>query len=95
MKYKHSEIEKDIQNLMESDRVDKYYLYSLLCSTITENDETATKLARKVLDKDIKSILDKIQSLFQRTDANFKSVEDRTDIDILIDWLLHINSDEF
>lgn len=94
-KFKYSDIEADVQEIMETERIDRFYLYQLMVAQATENDETATKLARKVLQKDIESMLSKIQSLFQREDANFKSTEGRTDIDILIDWLLHINPDEF
>lgn len=94
-KYKHSELEKQIQEIKESDKVDKYYLYSQMIADITEDDETATKLARKVLNNDISNILEKIQSLFQRETANCCKVKGKTNIDILIEWLEYINPDEF
>lgn len=94
-KFKYSDIERDVQELMKSDRIDRFYLYQLMVAQAISNDDTATKLARKVLQKDIENILNKIQSLYQREDANFKSTEGRTDIDILIDWLYHINPDDF
>lgn len=91
--YKYSELERDIQDVMSSDRVDKYYLYSQMIDEVTENDETATRLSRKVLKSDIENMLEKIKSIFQRSDSNCKSTEDRSDIDILISWLEHIRED--
>ena len=93
MKYKYSEVEKDIQDLMSSDRVDKYFLYSLMIEEITENDDTASRLANKVLKKDIETMVLKFQSLFQRSHADCKSTEGMSDIELLISWLNHIRED--
>lgn len=93
MKYKYSELEKDIQDVMSSDRVDKYYLYSQMIDEITDNDETASRLANKVIANDVSNLLEKIQSIYQRSDADCKSTEDRSDIDVLIAWLEHIRED--
>ena len=95
MRYKYSEIEKDIQELMKEDRVDKYYLYSLMIQEITKDDCTATRLANKVLERDIRNMIEKIQALFQRSHADCKSTEGMSDIELLISWLNHINPDYF
>ena len=92
-KYKYSELEKDIQDVMNSDRCDKYYLYSQMIDEITNNDETASRLANKVIANDVSNLLEKIQSIYQRSDSNCKSTEGRSDIDILISWLEHIRED--
>lgn len=92
-KFKYSELEKMIQEVKESDMDDRIFLYSEMIKDISRDDEYSTNLARKVCAKEINSLLRKIQELFQREDANCKSTEGRTEIDILIDWLKHIDND--
>ena len=94
-KYKYSSLERDIQDVKESDRDDKYWLYSQMIQEATAQDDIATNLARKVLANDIENMLDKICSLYQRNDCNCKSTEGRSNIDILIEWLKYIDEDEF
>ena len=93
MKYKYSELERDIQDVMNSDRCDKYYLYSQMIAEVTENDETATRLSRKVLKSDIENMLEKIKSIFQRSNCDCKSTENMSEIEQLISWLEHIRED--
>lgn len=88
--YKNSELEKMIQDVKKSDMDDRYWLYSQMIADITKDDDTATDLARRVLKNDIENMLEKIQSLFQRSDANCESTEGRSDVDVLISWLEHI-----
>lgn len=93
--YKNSELEKMIQDVKKSDMDDRYWLYSQMIADITEDDEVATDLARRVLKSDIENMIEKIQSLYQRSTCNCDGVEDKTNIDILIEWLEYINPDEF
>ena len=93
--YKNSELEKMIQDVKKSDMDDRYWLYSQMIADITKDDDTATDLARRVLKNDIENMLEKIQSLYQRSTCNCDGVEDKTNIDILIEWLEYINPDEF
>lgn len=93
--YKNSELEKMIQDIRDSDRIDKWWLFSQVMSDVCREDETATNLARRVLKSDIENMVEKIQSLYQRSDANCKSTEGRSNIDILIEWLKYIDEDEF
>ncbi|MBP3707069.1 MAG: hypothetical protein J6J36_00430 [Clostridia bacterium] len=95
MKYKYSNLEKEIQELKESDRIDKFYLYSKAIADITKDDETATNLARKVLKNDVINMLEKIQALFQRSSVDCKNIENMSEIEQLISWLEYINPDEF
>ena len=94
-KYKYSEQEEMIQDLRDSDRIDKWWLYSQMIADITKDDDTATNLARKVLKCDIANMLEKIQSLFQRSSVDCKNIENMSEIEQLISWLEYINPDEF
>ena len=82
--YKYSELERDIQDVMNSDRVDKYYLYSQMIAEVTENDDSCTRLSRKVLKSDIENMLEKIKSIFQRAHADCKNTENMSEIEQLI-----------
>lgn len=92
-KYKFSEEVNDLIELEKSDRCDKFYLKSKILEIVTENDDSCTRLANKVLASDIENMVDKIASIFQRETANCDSIEGKTSIDILVEWLLHINQD--
>ena len=93
--YKNSELEKMIQDVKASNMDDRYWLYSQMVADITKDDDTATNLARKVLANDIENMLEKIQSLYQRSSCNCDGVEGKTNIDLLIEWVEYINPDEF
>ena len=94
-RYKFSELEKMIQDVKKSDLDDRFWLYSQMVADITKDDDTATDLARRVLKNDIENMLEKIQSLYQRSSCNCDGAEGKTNIDLLIEWLEYINPDEF
>ena len=84
---KYSEIEVEIQKLKEIGDVWSAYEKILLAS---KDDEVATNLARKVIKKDIKNMIEKIQGIFQRESANFDGSEGKSEIEVLVEWLEHI-----
>ena len=94
-RYKYTEQEEMIKDLKTSNLDDRYWLYSQIIAEMTSQDDTATDLARKVLRGDIENMLDKIQSLYQRSSCNCDGTEGKTNIDLLIEWLEYINPDEF
>ena len=81
---KFSELEKQI---MEEKDIFKR---GELIMQITESDEVASNLARKVIRKDVQNLIDKLRGIFQRTSAECESTEGMTDISILIEWLKYI-----
>ena len=81
---KYSELEKQI---MEEKDIFKR---GELIMQITEADEIASNLARKVIRKDVQNLIDKLRGIFQRTSAECESTESMTDIEILIEWLKYI-----
>lgn len=60
---------------------------------ITENDASATNLCHKVLKKDVNSLLEKIQAIFQRESAEIRDVTNVSEIRQLIEWLEYICED--
>ena len=79
---KYSELEKRIMN--EED----IFKRGELIMEITEADEVASNLARKVIRKDVENLIEKIRGIFQRSESN--CVESSSDIRTLIDWLEYI-----
>ena len=74
-KYKYSKEEEMIKDLKTSNLDDRYWLYSQMVAEVTADDDTATDLARRVLKNDIENMLEKIQSLYQRSSCNCDGVE--------------------
>ncbi len=85
---KYSEIEVEIQKLKKIG--DVWSAYEKIME-ITKDDEVATNLARKVIKKDVANLLERIQGIFKRETANCDGVEDKSNIQILIEWLEHID----
>ena len=81
---KYSELEKQI---MEEKDIFKR---GELIMQITENDEVASGLSRKVIRKDVNNLIEKIQGIFQRESANCN--ECSSDIRTLIEWLEYIEN---
>lgn len=81
---KYSELEKQI---MEEKDIFKR---GELIMQITEADEIASNLARKVIRKDVNNLIEKIQGIFQRESANCN--ECSSDIRTLIEWLEYIEN---
>lgn len=79
---KFSELEKRIMN--EED----IFAKGELIMQITESDEVASNLARKVIRKDVENLIEKIRGIFQRSESN--CVESSSDIRTLIEWLEYI-----
>ena len=81
---KFSELEKQI---MEEKDIFKR---GELIMEITDNDEVASGLSRKVIRKDVNNLIEKIQGIFQREFANCN--ECSSDIRTLIEWLEYIEN---
>ena len=84
---KYSELEKQIRE--EKDIFKKHELIM----QITENDDVAGNLARKVLKKDIDNMLEKIWGIYQRESAEIRDITNVSKIRQLIDWLENICED--
>ena len=92
-KYKFSEQEEMVKDLKTSNLDDRYWLYSQIVAEVTADDEYCTSLCNKVLESSINDMIEKIQCIFQRETANCDGIEGKTNIDVLVEWLLHINQD--
>lgn len=92
-KYKYSKEEEMIKDLKTSNLDDRYWLYSQIVAEVTADDEYCTSLCNRVLESSINDMIEKIQCIFQRETANCDGTEGKTNIDILVEWLLHINQD--
>ena len=92
-KYKFSEQEEMVKDLKTSNLDDRYWLYSQIVAEATADDEYCTSLCNKVLENSINDMIEKIQCIFQRETANMDGTEGKTNIDVLVEWLLHINQD--
>ena len=83
---KYSELEKQIRE--EKD----IFKRGELIMQITENDDTAGNLARKVLKKDIDNMLEKIWGIYQRENCDCKDITNVSKIRQLIEWLEYIEN---
>ena len=81
---KYSELEKRIMN--EED----IFKRGELIMEITDNDEVASGLSRKVIRKDVNNLIEKIQGIFQRESAEIRDITNSSEIRQLIEWLEYI-----
>ena len=85
---KNSQLEKQIIKLRE--KGDLWGAGELILE-ICKEDSVARNLTNKVIKKDIQNLIEKIQVIHGRESANCDGVEGKSDIEILIEWLIHIS----
>lgn len=84
---KYTELERQI--IEEKDIFKK----GELIMQITENDDVASSLSKKVIKRDVANLIEKIQGIFQRESAEVCDITNVSEIRQLISWMEYICED--